>query len=210
MRLELLAQFLFFLPMMLLSLTLHEYAHGWTAYRFGDPTAKFMGRLRLNPIAHIDPFGTILLPIFLILVGAVPLGWAKPVPVNFSYLRNPRRQMIWVAAAGPLANLTLATFLAVFIHQNWILSHLLLTEILTFWAYMNIGLAVFNILPLPPLDGSRILLGLLPPQGIRLYARLEPFGFLFILLLWWTGFFSKALFPLIQIVAALLRLPTPS
>ena len=196
--------------MMLVSLTIHEVAHGWVAYRFGDPTAKLMGRLRLNPIAHIDPFGTILLPIFLILVGAVPLGWAKPVPVNFLYLRNPKRHMIWVAAAGPLANLTLALLLAFFIHQNWILSHEFVTAILVFWAYMNIGLAVFNILPLPPLDGSRILLGLLPPQGVRFYARLEPLGFLFILLLWWTGFFGKALFPIIQTVAVLLGLPLPS
>ena len=210
MRLELLVQFIFFLPMMLISLTVHEVAHGWTAYHFGDPTAKLMGRLRLNPIAHIDPFGTILLPIFLILVGAVPLGWAKPVPVNFSYLRNPKRQMIWVAAAGPLANLTLATLLAVFIHQNWILSHPFLTEVLTFWATMNIGLAVFNILPLPPLDGSRILLGLLPPKGAVVVARLESLGFLFILLLWGTGFFGNTLFPIIRFVAAFLRLPTPS
>ena len=210
MRLELLVQFIFFLPMMLISLTVHEVAHGWIAYHFGDPTAKLMGRLRLNPIAHIDPFGTILLPIFLILVGAVPLGWAKPVPVNFSYLRNPKSQTIWVAAARPLANLTLATLLAVFIHLNWILSHPLLTEVLTFWATMNIDLAVFNILPLPPLDGSRILLGLLPPKGALVVARLESLGFLFILLLWGTGFFGNTLFPIIRFVAAFLRLPTPS
>ena len=210
MRLELLFQFLFFLPMMLMSLTVHEVAHGWIAYHYGDPTAKLMGRLRLNPIAHIDPFGTIFLPVLLILVGAVPLGWAKPVPVNFSNLRNPKRQIIWVAAAGPLANLTLATGLGCLIHLPWLWSHPLLVEILTFWAYMNIGLAVFNILPIPPLDGSRILLGLLPPEGIRIYARLESFGFLIILLLWWTGFFSKILFPVIQLVAAFLRLPLPA
>ncbi len=196
--------------MMLMSLTVHEYAHGWVAYHFGDPTAKLMGRLRLNPMAHIDPFGTILLPILLILVGAVPLGWARPVPVNFLNLRNPKRQMIWVAAAGPLANLALAGTLALFVNQNWVLSHPLLTDVLTFWAYMNIGLAVFNILPLPPLDGSRILIGLLPPRGLRVYARLESFGFLLIFLLWWTGFFGKTLFPIIQLLATLLRLPLPS
>jgi len=207
MRLELLIYFILFLPMMLISLTLHEYAHGWVAYRNGDPTAKQLGRLTLNPLAHIDPFGTLLLPLLLILVDAVPLGWARPVPVNFLNLRNPKRQMIPVAAAGPLANLVLAGVLSLILRHPRIQASLLITEFLAVGAYMNIGLALFNILPLPPLDGSRILIGLLPPRLLPAYGRLEPYGFLFILLFWWSGFFDKILFPAVRLLGQLLGLP---
>ena len=207
MRLELLIYFILFLPMMLISLTLHEYAHGWVAYRNGDPTAKQLGRLTLNPLAHIDPFGTLLLPLLLILVDAVPLGWARPVPVNFLNLRNPKRQMIPVAAAGPLANLVLAGVLSLILRHPRIQASLLITEFLAVGAYMNIGLALFNILPLPPLDGSRILIGLLPPRLLPAYGRLEPYGFLFILLFWWSGFFDKILFPTVRLLGQLFGLP---
>lgn len=207
MRLDLLIQFLFLLPLMLISLTVHEYAHGWVAYRDGDPTAKQMGRLSLNPFSHVDPFGTFLLPLLLILVGAVPLGWARPVPVNFLNLRNPRRQMVWVAAAGPLANLLLAMVFSLLIKGLWTVLHPNLIAFLVIGGYMNIGLAIFNLLPIPPLDGSRVMIGLLPPPLLPAYGVLERYGFLLILLFWWSGFFDKFLFPLSHLVATALRLP---
>ena len=207
MRLELLVQFLLFLPMMLVSLTVHEVAHGWIAYRDGDPTAKSLGRLSLNPLVHIDPFGTILLPILLILAGAVPLGWARPVPVNFLNLRNPKRQIISVAAAGPLANLLLALAIALFIKAPWLTSHPRLIEFLAIGGYMNIGLAIFNLLPIPPLDGSKVMLGLLPPRLFPAYRILERYGFLLLLLFWFSGFFDVILFPLVHLLGATLRLP---
>ncbi len=169
----------------LIAITFHEAAHGYLAWRLGDDTAFRMGRVTFNPLKHIDRFGTIVLPALLLLLRAPFIfGWAKPVPVNFARLRNPRRDMVLVAAAGPATNLALAIASAWLLHVSF-----LLPEPVAAWtAYMlgasvliNVIIAVFNMLPLPPLDGGKVAVGLLPrPLGRRL-ARLEKWGFLIIL-----------------------------
>jgi Zn-dependent protease len=170
----------------ILAITLHEAAHGWAAERLGDDTARRMGRVTFNPIAHVDPLGTILLPAFLLFAGAPFLfGWAKPVPVAFHRLRNPKRDMIWVAVAGPGVNIALA-LVAAFVARLW---GQLEANTFSLWVYenlnnaviVNIVLAVFNMLPLPPLDGGRVVTGLLPLRLARRFARLEPYG-IFILI----------------------------
>ena len=174
-------------PPLLLGVTFHEAMHGYVAYRLGDPTAKQMGRLTLNPLAHIDPVGTLLVPAVLFLTGATFLfGWARPVPVNFFRLRNPKRDMVWVAAAGPLTNLTLAAISGIlyqlFLSMAPTLPSAGLT-VLTFFVYMcvfsvkiNVLLALFNLIPIPPLDGGRILVGLLPREQAIAVSRIEPYG----------------------------------
>lgn len=174
----------------LAAIIFHEVAHGWVAYRFGDPTAARMGRLTLNPLSHIDLFGTIILPLLLIVVRAPFLfGYAKPVPVNFYNLRHPKRDMIWVALAGPMTNILLA-LVSTLILKIFLSLNLPRDSFLTPLMYMaeasvgiNIVLAVFNVFPIPPLDGGRILVGLLPEPYSSTLARVEPYGFLIVLLL---------------------------
>jgi Zn-dependent protease len=192
----------------LFAVVLHEVAHGWVANRLGDPTAARMGRLTLNPIAHIDLFGSILIPLLLIISNAPFLfGYAKPVPVNFYNLRNPKRDMIWVAAAGPVTNLLLALAAILFLKA---LAPLLSAsgQPSTFVDFVapvalmarnaviiNVVLAVFNAVPLPPLDGGRVLVGLLPEPHSSLVARIEPYGFLILLLLLMTHALDKIIVP---------------
>jgi Zn-dependent protease len=167
------------------AIVLHECAHGWAAYKLGDPTAKLMGRLTLNPIKHIDPFGTILVPALLYLVHAlgwthslILFGWAKPVPVNFSRLGNPKRDMGLVAVAGPLTNILIAVFLAQLIKFGVMPS---LSPVLFWGVMLNLSLAIFNLLPIPPLDGSRVVASFLPEKLEKMYSYLEPFGFIIVL-----------------------------
>ena len=168
---------------LLAAMTVHEVSHGFVAHRLGDDTAKRAGRLTLNPLRHIDPFWTILLPALLYFTtgGRFMIGMAKPVPVNFSKLRNPRRDMVYVALAGPLANIGMAAVLAFFFKINH-------NPLLLYGIYLNLGLGVLNLIPIPPLDGSRILAGLLPMEWAVAFFKVERFGFLLIVLFYLTGF----------------------
>ncbi len=163
----------------LIAITLHEAAHGYVAWKLGDDTAKRLGRVTFNPLRHVDPYGTIVIPALLLSFSNFVFGWAKPVPVDFSRLERPRRDMVWVAAAGPAVNIALATASAALMHllpllpapvDLWVLENLRNSIVI------NLVLAVFNLLPLPPLDGGRIAVGLLPLPLARPLARMERFG----------------------------------
>jgi len=187
----------------LITVALHEYCHGLVADRLGDPTAREAGRLSINPLRHIDPFWTVLLPalLFFSTRGQFAIGMARPVPVNFLNLKHPRSDMIWVALAGPFANFALAALLAS-IFKVYPLHFLL------YAVYFNIGIAVFNLIPIPPLDGSRILMGLLPPGLAFRYARLEPYGFLIVLVFYLSGVLYSVLLPGIDLFCRILEIPS--
>ena len=189
-----------------LAVILHECAHGWVAYRLGDPTAKLLGRLTLNPVKHIDPVGTVILPAMLFLIHSpILFGWAKPVPVNFSNLRNPKRDMIWVGLAGPFVNVILAVFCSRLLQFNFSdLANGLLELAIT----VNLLLAVFNMIPIPPLDGSRLVLGLLPNRYAFAYSRLEPYGIILVFFLLYFGVIEKLLWPVVVSWSQLLGVRT--
>jgi Zn-dependent protease len=195
----------------LLAIMMHEVSHGYVAERFGDPTARLLGRLNLNPFKHLDPIGSIAVFIF-------GFGWAKPVPVNPSNFRRPRKDMVWVALAGPLTNLMLAVFSALLLRiLGWfdpvspaeagVFLQMLtpLKMMVAFSLYINVLLAVFNLLPVPPLDGGRILMGFVPDVYAALLSRLEPFGLiLIVLLVFFTSLWSVVLAPIIYFLVLLM------
>ncbi|MHC4559733.1 MAG: site-2 protease family protein [Planctomycetota bacterium] len=195
--------YLFTLPIFLVSLTIHEYAHAWMAYRYGDDTAARMGRLTLNPVAHISLFGTIILPLL------VHFGWAKPVPVNFSILS--KRQIFNVAVAGPASNLLLAFVLAVFFHLFRLEAVPLLGNFVLLAILFNIILAVFNLIPIPPLDGSRMVYASLKsPEAINTYRRFAQFGMLILIGFLLLGGFNIIILPVVALFYTLLGLPLPA
>lgn len=188
---------------LLAAMTVHEVSHGLVAFWRGDDTAKRAGRLTFNPLSHIDPFWTVLLPTFLYFAtgGRFMIGMAKPVPVDFSKLKHPKQDMIWVALAGPAANILMAAALAFFykITNNalWL-----------YGVYLNLGLGVFNLLPIPPLDGSRIVAGILPLHWAVSYLRVEPFGFILIVLFYMAGFLMPCVRGGMDLFCRLLEVPT--
>jgi Zn-dependent protease len=181
---------------LLTAITLHEAAHGYAARRFGDRTAEMLGRISLNPIKHIDPIGTLLVPALTLAIGGFFFGWAKPVPVNFNNLRKPKTDMIWVAAAGPASNLVMAIGWALILKFNDIPAIDAIARAGVAW---NVGLMVLNLLPILPLDGGRILAGLLPGPLSYKYSRLEPYGMFIVLGLAIAGVLGFILSPLYRI-----------
>ena len=202
------------------AITLHEAAHGYVAKYFGDLTAYSQGRVSLNPIRHIDPFGTVILPLMLAAIakfigGGFIFGWAKPVPVNFGNLRHPKRDMLWVAAAGPAANLVMAIFWVLMVKLSYtdIAGELSLPLALMGAAgvMVNAIFMVLNLLPIPPLDGGRIMVSLLPHRLAYPFSRIEPYGFIIILVLLFTKVLDYVMWPLIaftiQMLAAVVDVP---
>lgn len=186
---------LFALPALLIGLTLHEYAHGWVAYKLGDPTAKNMGRLTINPLKHIDPLGAIFLVLF-------HFGWAKPVPVNPMHFKGDRHKgMLLVALAGPVTNLLIALATAlVFKIVNP--QSVILQALLAYTFEINLILAVFNFIPVPPLDGSKILAGVLPRKYSHVIYNLEKYGYIVLIILMFTGIINRILIPVVQSIGS--------
>lgn len=206
-------QILIVLTVLIASLSLHEAAHAFAADRLGDPTSRLLGRLSINPAVHIDPIGTLLFPLIAFVTGVPLIGWAKPVPVDPRYLKHPKRDFALIAAAGPASNLMLATIGAIALavipgpEPGDIAARAVLRplfQILNLFVYVNVLLAVFNMIPVPPLDGGNVLLGVAPPPLARLIEQVRPYGFMILYALMLTGVLSTLLGPVANYLLYLL------
>jgi len=195
------------------SLSVHEAAHAWAAYRLGDRTAERLGRLSLNPTVHIDPIGTLLFPLIAILTRLPLIGWAKPVPVDTRFLKHPTRDFALIAAAGPASNVLMAITGAILLYvipgvaPGDIAGRAVMTPLFQFldmFVVINVLLALFNMVPVPPLDGGNVLLGVLPPAGARLIELMRPYGFMILYALMLTGALSTLLGPVAYFLLTLL------
>jgi len=187
-----------------MALTFHEFAHGWIARQLGDRTAEAQGRLTLNPKDHIDPFGTLLLPVILIFINSpVVFGWAKPVPINPMNFGNPRKGMMWSALGGPVINLLLAAIMVI-VFKALLMLGIFIKPLLLFLIVaiqLNLFLAIFNLIPIPPLDGGRVMVGLLPPKQAMVYSKIEPYGFMIVILLMYFNILDRFLFyPIVTVL----------
>lgn len=201
MELTLIQKIVIYALPVIFAITVHEAAHGYAARYFGDMTAQQEGRITLNPLNHIDPIGTILIPALTMMLGGILFGWAKPVPVNFGNLRNPKRDMLWVAAAGPASNLVMAILWAVvfsFSTQAPTAFVMPLSLMAQAGIMINVVLLVLNLLPLPPLDGGRIAVSLLPNHLAFQFAKIERFGFIILIVLLFTGVLYQIMMPFIK------------
>lgn len=190
------------------AITVHEAAHGYVARMFGDNTAYVLGRVTLNPVKHIDPLGTIVIPIGMVLLTGFMFGWAKPVPVDWGSLRRPKRDMIWVAAAGPAVNLAMAIIWALLYRAllGFDIQEPYFRRVAEAGISVNLIFMALNLLPIPPLDGGRVVSGLLPTRMSIAYSRIEPYGLIILLVLMFTGALSFLLRPLHDIGAAIVRI----
>lgn len=205
---EMIAGLLFLLPLFMMAVVVHEVSHGVVANFLGDPTAKQAGRLTLNPLRHIDPFGTVLLPILLKVFNApFVFGWAKPVPVDYRNLRHPKSGMFWIGAAGPVSNYLMAGAAALILKAAGPGALPPLADsLLRYFALINIVLGTFNLLPVPPLDGSRILTGLLPDRLAAGMLMLERWGMVLLVAMLYFGIVNKVVWPVVERLALILGL----
>jgi len=209
-----LTEILIVLVVLISSLSVHEAAHAFAADRLGDPTARHLGRLSLNPAVHVDPIGTLLFPLIAYVTGVPLIGWAKPVPVDMRYLKHPKRDFALIAAAGPASNLVMAAIGSAALQliraasgPGDIVGGTLtdsLTPLFFTFAIVNVLLAVFNMIPVPPLDGGNVLLGILPPGPTRIVEQMRPYGFLILYALMLTGVLSRMLGPIVSYLRYLL------
>ncbi len=194
-----------FFILLIIAMSIHEFSHSWVAYKLGDTTAMYSGRLTLNPLAHIDIFWTVILPLLFFITTGLFIAAAKPVPINYWALKNPKRDMIWIGASGPLSNFILAILLSILFRvlpATSIISYIIRNLI-----YINVMLGVFNLVPIPPLDGSRVVMGLLPKDLSSRYASIEPYGFIIIVVLFGLGMLGRIIWPILIFIMRLLGVP---